>query len=392
MFPNSAMLALRRPFMPGSEDLGHALAKLAHGPRSKPGILITAMGFLTLTVTSAAESMLPADRSSVMAFFAKPVLGLGTTALLLPLLRRRPHAAGTLSAVGLVMLVLAIFHPPGLAFLAYHWTAIAGALIKVPLLCALLQGNSFWAGWRVCGAFYGLFLGPLPSLGLDQEALPVLVASWAMAMAALHVAAGNWMKACEAEAGAAPDDMQTEALQPLVGSSLAGVALAWLLLSVQLGLVPLLHSLHGTDLPETAQPAGARIRGSEVCQALAGMHLWQLFSCRLLLQCSLGSLLAAAVQIARLASPSSSSLLGCGLAASAFFGEGLGLALQLLLLPVLGALGTLQALALLPLSFALWALMRLPGRSDDDEDLCDMPEEDDYSKEIVEEAPEATGS
>ena len=41
-------------------------------------------------------------------------------------------------------------------------------------------------------------ISPRPSR--PEEALPVLVASWAMAMAALHVAAGNWMKACEAEA------------------------------------------------------------------------------------------------------------------------------------------------------------------------------------------------
>ena len=45
--------------------------------------------------------------------------------------------------------------------LSYHWAALAGAFVKVPLLCSLLWGDPIWAGWRIGGAFYGLLLGPL---------------------------------------------------------------------------------------------------------------------------------------------------------------------------------------------------------------------------------------
>jgi len=359
------------------------------------GVLITASASLVLALHSCIESILPtADaNTSVMVFLARPVLGFAVAALLLPLLQRSLGAASSISALGLAMSAPLALVPKSL--LSYHWAALAGAFIKVPLLCTLLHGDRSWGGWRVAGAFYGVLLGPsITSLTLPEDALRLALALGALSVSTLHFAMANhWVFPQQVERKV-PHEAQAPLPIP-AWLSLAGVTLAWLLLSVQLALLPLLHALHGHTLTDHHMALGAALLSSSlffrlsspktlilalclasaacalsmrgVALSLGGYDLWQLQGFNLVSQLSLGVLLASALQIGRLSAGSpEAAVLGCALAASAFMGEGLGLILQLLLLPALGALGTMKALALAPLCYAFWALKHLAAVYDVD--------------------------
>lgn len=360
----------------------------------RAGVLITASASLVLALHSCMESILPsADaNTSVMVFLARPVLGFAVAALLLPLLQRSLGAASSISALGLAMSAPLALVPKSL--LSYHWAALAGAFIKVPLLCTLLHGDPSWGGWRVAGAFYGVLLGPsITSLTLPEDALRLALALGALSVSTLHFAMANHWVVPQVERKV-PDEAQAPLPIP-AWLSLAGVTLAWLLLSVQLALLPLLHALHGHSLTDHHMALGAALLSSSlffrlsspktlilalclasaacalamrgVALSLGGYDLWQLQGFNLVSQLSLGILLASALQIGRLsAGTAEAAVLGCALAASAFMGEGLGLILQLLLLPALGSLGTMKALALAPLCYAFWTLKHLPAVYDVD--------------------------
>ena len=347
------------------------------------GVLVTASASTVLALQSAIEAVLPAadESTSVMVFFARPVLGFAVAALLLPLLQRSSGPTASISSLGLAMLAPLAFVPKSL--LSYHWAALSGAFIKVPLLCTLLHGEPSWGGWRVAGAFYGILLGPMiTALNLPEDTQRVLLATLALCFSTMHFAVANHWTAQQVERNS---DVP---LAIPAWLSLGGVACAWLLLSVQVALLPLLHALHGHHLTDHQMALGASLLLSSlvlrewspkrlilalcisaaacaltmrsVAQALGGYNAWQLQAFSLITQLSLGVLLASALQIGRLSTgPAEASVLGCALAAAAFFGEGLGLVLQLLLLPALGALGTLKVLALLPLSYAFWSLRHL---------------------------------
>eukprot|EP00438_Fugacium_kawagutii_P008086 Skav222107 [mRNA] locus=scaffold1181:160132:182182:- [translate_table: standard] len=352
----------------------------------KAGVMITASASLVLALHSSIESVLPVDdNTSVMVFFARPVLGFAVAAMLFPLLQRSERSAVSISALGLAMSAPLALVPKSL--LSYHWAALAGAFIKVPLLCTLLHGDPTWAGWRVAGAFYGVLLGPtVISLNLPEESLRVMLALCALSVSTLHFATANqWVSQA---ARKMPEQVVEQVPLPIPPwSSLAGVTLAWLLLSVQLALLPLLHALHGhrhaasdhhlalgaalllaslflrKSSPKTLMlalclaAAACALTMREVAQALGAYHLWQLQGFSWVSQLSLGVLLASALQIGRLSTcAADAAVLGCALAAAAFVGEGLGLVLQLLLLPALGALGTMKAIALVPLCYAFWSL------------------------------------
>lgn len=331
-----------------------------------------------------------------MVFFARPVLGFAVAALLLPLLQRSSGPTASISSLGLAMLAPLAFVPKSL--LSYHWAALSGAFIKVPLLCTLLHGEPSWGGWRVAGAFYGILLGPMiTALNLPEDTQRVLLATLALCFSTMHFAVANHWTAQQVERNS---DVP---LAIPAWLSLAGVACAWLLLSVQVALLPLLHALHGHHLTDHQMALGASLLLSSlvlrewspkrlilalcisaaacaltmrsVAQALGGYNAWQLQAFSLITQLSLGVLLASALQIGRLSTgPAEASVLGCALAAAAFFGEGLGLVLQLLLLPALGALGTLKVLALLPLSYAFWSLRHLSAicHSDDFQETIEV--------------------
>jgi len=313
------------------------------------GVLVTASASTVLALQSAIEAVLPAadESTSVMVFFARPVLGFAVAALLLPLLQRSSGPTASISSLGLAMLAPLAFVPKSL--LSYHWAALSGAFIKVPLLCTLLHGEPSWGGWRVAGAFYGILLGPMiTALNLPEDTQRVLLATLALCFSTMHFAVANHWTAQQVERNS---DV------PLAIPAWLSLGGASLLLS---SLVLREWSPKRLILALCISAAACALTMRSVAQALGGYNAWQLQAFSLITQLSLGVLLASALQIGRLSTgPAEASVLGCALAAAAFFGEGLGLVLQLLLLPALGALGTLKVLALLPLSYAFWSLRHL---------------------------------
>ncbi|CAK9073147.1 unnamed protein product [Durusdinium trenchii] len=375
-------------------------------PTTRSGLWITLSASMALAFQSSVDALLPmAPGASVMVFFARPVLGLGVSALLLPLLERSPTSAGSITALGLAMSGALALVPQ--SFWSYHWAALAGAFVKVPLLCSLLLGDPAWAGWRLAGAFYGLLLGPMvATLHMPEETLRVLLALFAFSSAVFHFAVANGTLHAERKS-----DLRSLVLATLPASvALSGVVMAWLLLSVQLALLPLLHALHGHPLADRPLPLGLALLVSSfwlchapypwmksgpclplalcassaiaalsmrgVAQAISGHDAWQLTGYRLLMQLSLGLLLVTTgTALGRLTSFLPSAFLGCALAAAAFLGEGVGLVLQLLMLPAFGALGTMKALALLPLCYAFLVVRHLPSpEAVDDFHDCDGAE------------------
>eukprot|EP00913_Durusdinium_trenchii_P006786 g6378.t1 len=176
-------------------------------PTTRSGLWITLSASMALAFQSSVDALLPmAPGASVMVFFARPVLGLGVSALLLPLLERSPTSAGSITALGLAMSGALALVPQ--SFWSYHWAALAGAFVKVPLLCSLLLGDPAWAG--------------ASDLGHERKS-----------------------------------DLRSLVLATLPASvALSGVVMAWLLLSVQLALLPLLHALHGHPLADRPLPLG----------------------------------------------------------------------------------------------------------------------------------------
>ncbi|CAE7239839.1 unnamed protein product [Symbiodinium sp. CCMP2592] len=368
---------------------------------------------------------------SVMFFFARPVLGFATTAALFPILRTRSAAAATrLSAAGLAMLSLpwaavAFKTEPGLwVGICYHVGAVASALVKVPILHSLLLAGPCWAGWRASAAFFGALLGPslagpLSSWTDEDSLMALLVIVGGVTCAAQLCAAETLHGPVESEDPGA--DLSSEES----GHLLAGSAVATLLLSVQGALVPLLIrsssmaagglevvsviltgaglflaawlarrlAPRGVVLSLFLASAMAALALRGVLRSLGVARSHELTFARLALQTALGGLLGLGVSLpTRLryaAAPATADALrSCGLAAAAFFGECLGLTLQLLLLPVLGAELTLSAMAMAPLIYSFAMILRLPkaGRSkigeDDLSDTLDLSERREVTKYV----------
>ncbi|CAE7892649.1 unnamed protein product [Symbiodinium microadriaticum] len=330
-----------------------------------------------------------------------------------PILRTRSAAAATrLSAAGLAMLSLpwaavAFKTEPGLwVGTCYHVGAVASALVKVPILHSLLLAGPCWAGWRACAAFFGALLGPslagpLSSWTDEDSLMALLVIVGGVTCAAQLCAAETLHGPVESEDPGA--DLSSEES----GHLLAGSAVATLLLSVQGALVPLLIrsssmaagglevvsviltgaglflaawlarrlAPRGVVLSLFLASAMAALALRGVLRSLGVARSHELTFARLALQTALGGLLGLGVALpTRLryaAAPATADALrSCGLAAAAFFGECLGLTLQLLLLPVLGAELTLSAMAMAPLIYSFAMILRLPkaGRSKIGED------------------------